>query len=394
MKVALISHEFPPFFFGGVGSYCYDLAHNLAKTGAHVTVFTGRSKEIETEKMNDFLEVIRFPYFDFPPRAVWFQIKNFRLLSKLLNNYDIIHVVDMQSGVLPIYIAKKLKKPVVASIHTVPPIYLLKNSVCSPLRALSWGDIGLAFLEYPIRSFATQFCLVNSTHIISCGLFALEKMKTYLGLDIHKTSVIYNGISLDEIENCLSSFDKKVENGSKIVFVGRLFYLKGLIHLIRALASLKNDLKHFNVEIFGEGPLKSKVEKQVSRLGLNNEVHLRGFLNDRFRLLKEINEARVVVLPSLLEVGPSISALEGMACKKPIIAFDTPFTREFIVNMHNGLLAKPYDVNDFAEKLYSLLTDAKLCTKLGQNAHEYVKQNHNWSTLVKRYIEIYSMVSS
>jgi len=101
----------------------------------------------------------------------------------------------------------------------------------------------------------------------------------------------------------------------------------------------------------------------------------------------------VVALPSLFEVGPSIAALEAMACKKPIVAFDTPFTREFIGSMWDGLLAKPYDVNDFAEKLYLLLTDSKLRNKLGQNAYEYVKQNHNWSTLVKKHIGIYSMVS-
>lgn len=389
LKIALISHEFPPFFFGGVGSYCYDLAYNLAKTGIHVTVFAGKSREIEIEKTNLF-EVIRLPYFDFPPRPVWFQIKNLRLFSKVLNNYDVIHVVDPQSGVLPIHFAKKLKKPVVTSIHTVPPIYLLKKSVYCPLRNLSGGDIGLTFFEYPLRTFADRFCLVNSTHIIFCGLFALEKMRTYLGLDSQKTSVIYNGINVDEIKHYSRT---RTQEFSKIVFVGRLFYLKGLTYLMRALASLKKDLKHFSVEIFGKGPLQRKIEKQIINLGLNNEVHFRGFLSDRLKLLKEIQEANVVVLPSLLEVGPSIGALEAMACKKPIVAFDRPFTREFIVDMQNGLLARPYNVDDFAKKLYLLLRNARLCAKLGQNAYEYVKENHNWSKLVKKYIELYDMIS-
>jgi hypothetical protein len=33
LKVAIISHEYPPFFFGGIGSYCYNLASNLARKG-------------------------------------------------------------------------------------------------------------------------------------------------------------------------------------------------------------------------------------------------------------------------------------------------------------------------------------------------------------------------
>jgi glycosyltransferase involved in cell wall biosynthesis len=394
LKVVLISHEFPPFFFGGVGAHCYNLAYNLAKTGTHVTVLAGGSKEIEIKKMNNRLEVIRLPYFDFPSRPFWFQIRNFQVFSKLLNNYDVIHVVDAQSGVLPIYIAKKLKKPVVTSIHSVPPIFTLKNLVYCPLGDISMGDIGLDFFENPLRTFATKFCLLNSSHVIFCGLYALEKAKTYLGIGIQKPTVIYNGISFGEIKHYLSSYDDNIAEGAKIVFMGRLFYFKGLVHLMRALALLKKDLKQFSVEIFGEGPLQNKIAKLASSLGLNNEVHLRGFLNDRSKLLKEIMEAKVVVLPSLHEVGPSIAALEAMACKKPVLAFDRPFTREFIVSMQNGLLAKPYDVDDFAKKLYLLLTDTELCAKLGQNAHEYVKENHNWSTLIKEYIKIYNMVSS
>ena len=394
MKVVLISHEFPPFFFGGVGSHCYNLAYNLAKKGLHVTVLAGGSKEIEIKRMNNRLEVIRLPYFDFPSRPLWFQIRNFQVFSKLLNNYDVIHVVDAQSGVLPIHIAKKLEKPVVTSIHSVPPIFTLKNLVYCPLRDISLGDIGLDFFENPLRTFATKFCLLNSSHVISCGSYALEKMKTYLGIEIQKTTVIYNGISFGEIKHYLPLYDDNIAECAKIVFMGRLFYFKGVVHLIRALASLKKDLKQFSVEIFGEGPIKNKIVKLASSLGLKNEVHFRGFLNDRSKLLKEILEAKVVVLPSLHEVGPSIAALEAMACKKPVVAFDRPFTREFIVSMQNGLLAKPYDVDDFAKKLYLLLTDTDLCAKLGQSAHEYVKENHNWSTLVKEYIKIYSMVSS
>jgi 1,4-alpha-glucan branching enzyme len=394
LKVCLISHEFPPFFFGGIGSHCYDLAYNLAKMGIHVTVFAGRSKNLQKEKINDLLEVIRLPYVDFPPRAIWFQIRNLQLFSKKLNSYDIIHVVDPESGVLPIYFAKKLKKPVVTSIHSVPPIHLLKYSFYSPLRDLSIGDIGLVLFEYPLRTFALRSCLVNSKHVVCCGSFALEKTKTYLGLDIQKASVIHNGISFDEIERYSSSSSENIGECPKIVFVGRLFHLKGLTYLMRALALLKKKMKHFDVEIFGKGPLQSKMEKQASRLGLKNEVHFRGFLNDRLRFLKEIKKANVVAIPSLLEVGPSIGALEAMACKKPIVAFDKPFMSEFVVNMQNGLLVKPYDVDDFAKKIYLLLTDAKLCAKLGQNAYNYVKKNHNWSKLIMQYVKLYSMLSS
>jgi glycosyltransferase involved in cell wall biosynthesis len=393
LKVALISQEFPPFFFGGVGSYCYNLAHNLAKKGIHVTVFTSGLKEIETNEISKNLNVVRLPNFDFPIRPLWFQIRNYKVFPKMLNDYDVIHIGDVQSGILPTVIAKQLKKPIVTSIHSVPPIYTLKDLFHHSFRDLSLGDIGLDFFENPFRTFAMKFCLQNSTHAIFCGSYALEKTKSHLlDIDIKRTTVIYNGINFDEIEQCLSRSDENPIDDSKIVFVGRLFYLKGIIYLINALEELKKNLKHFSLEIFGTGPLQNKLLKLVSHLGLENEVNFRGFITDHLKLLKEIRSANVVAIPSAHEVGPSIAALEAMACSKPIVAFDKSFTREFIVNMQTGLLVKPYNVSDFAKKLYLLLTNSKLGAELGGKAHKYVREKHNWNTLVNRYIETYDAV--
>jgi glycosyltransferase involved in cell wall biosynthesis len=390
LRVALISHEFPPFFFGGVGSHCRDLAYNLAKMGIHVTVFAGKSDHVQIERISDFLTVIRLPYFDFPPRPVWFQIRNLQLFSRLLKKHDIVHVVDVHSGALPIRIFKKLERPIVTSIHAVPHIYLLKLYAQCPIKDFSIGDLGLAFLEYPYRALDTEYCLANSTHIVSCGSYALEKMRTYLKLNLQKASVIHNGINLEEIDRYLpNGLAAKIP---RIVFVGRLFYLKGITYLINALALLKENLEHFSVEILGDGPMRGKIEKQISSLGLKNEVHLHGFVNDRYKLLAQIKGASAVVLPSLLEVGPSISLLEAMACRKPVIAFDMPFMREFIVNMQNGILAKPYDLDDLAQKMLLALTDQELCEKLGQSAHEYVTENHDWTKLAPKYISLYSMI--
>jgi predicted AlkP superfamily pyrophosphatase or phosphodiesterase len=73
-------------------------------------------------------------------------------------------------------------------------------------------------------------------------------------------------------------------------------------------------------------------------------------------------------------VGPFVSALETMACKKPVVLFDLPFAREFMKDMYNGLMAKPMDVEDLSNKIGLLLSDRKLALKLGQNAFQYVKK--------------------
>jgi len=106
-------------------------------------------------------------------------------------------------------------------------------------------------------------------------------------------------------------------------------------------------------------------------------------------LIAKIKTADVVVLPSTHEVGPFIAALETMACKKPVVAFDMPFTREFIFNMKNGILARVGSVEDLHDKIRLLLSDKKLRHRLGENAYNHVIKEHNWDTAIEKYVRIY-----
>jgi N,N'-diacetylbacillosaminyl-diphospho-undecaprenol alpha-1,3-N-acetylgalactosaminyltransferase len=57
--------------------------------------------------------------------------------------------------------------------------------------------------------------------------------------------------------------------------------------------------------------------------------------------------------------------------------------------MHNGLLARPGDVQDLSSKIRLLLEDEGLRVKIGKNAYEYVKKEHDWNTLAEKYIKLY-----
>jgi glycosyltransferase involved in cell wall biosynthesis len=106
-------------------------------------------------------------------------------------------------------------------------------------------------------------------------------------------------------------------------------------------------------------------------------------------LLSHVSRASVAVFPTFLEVGPFISALEAMACRKPIVVFDLPFNREFIQHMKTGVMAKAGDMEDFISKIAFLLSNEDLRKDIGEAAYTYVRQNHNWKYLVNSYIKIY-----
>ena len=49
--------------------------------------------------------------------------------------------------------------------------------------------------------------------------------------------------------------------------------------------------------------------------------------------------------------------LEALACGRPLVAFDYPFAREYVTDSHSGLLARPGDIDDLAEKIRLLIRE-------------------------------------
>jgi len=386
VRVALITLE-----GGGISSVCYGLAWHLSKKGIPTTVFTETPHtKLEVEELNSHLDVVRFPLPDIPPKPLWFQIRSFRQLSKLLKDYTIIHGVSPDASMLYTFYKRKLNKPFVASIHSIP-LSTARTYVTTPTSC--WSCAGLAYhiLEYPLHEIAIRRCLAISDHIVMCSFTVLNELRAYYkNLPKERISTIYNAVNLNEIESVKIKYCNSGEDSVSIVFAGRLFWLKGAVYLLKAFEVVRRKFKDVHLEIFGKGPEEHRITKFVSEKGLQDCVHVHGRIPHK-DLVAEIKRSELVVVPSLYEAQPMI-ALEAMACKKPLVTFDLPFAREIIKNGHNGLLAQAKDVKDLSDKIQLLLSDKKLRLKLGRNAYDYVKREHNWDIQINKYMKVYRQV--
>ncbi|MHA1989277.1 MAG: glycosyltransferase family 4 protein [Promethearchaeota archaeon] len=383
--VALISNEFPPFMIGGIASNCYDLAYSLSQKKISTTVFCGGPNTKSEYQINDYLKVVRLPYLNVPPNCLYFQLQNFKVLSKELNKFSVVHTVNPLLSFIGTYSQRTLRKPFITSIHECM-FNDMRTFVNSPISEWTLGDFGGAVLSYPFIEYLINKSIKNADHVIVHGYSTFNDMKiNYRNLDIKKISIIHNGINFEKfnfIENNIT------QNRLSIIFHGRLVSRKGILYLIKSISMLTKEFPDLTLNIFGRGPLENKIKSLISQYDLKNNVYLRGFVpyND---LLRYIKEAEIVALPSLYEVGPFISALEAMAFKKPLVVFDINFNREFIFDMYNGSIARAEDVNSLSEKIRLLLLDKELRIKIGQNAYKYAKKKHNWKILVNKYIKIY-----
>jgi glycosyltransferase involved in cell wall biosynthesis len=391
LKIALISEEFPPHIHGGTGTFCYSLATWLSNRKIDTTVFTGRSKTIERQRLNDHLEVIRLPIFDLPPRYFWFQLQNLSTLLRSLERFSVLHSITPEISPLCVFLKNRLNKPLITSYHGYTS-YEMKAFIDSPFLQSSLSDFGFNVLEYPLYDAANRLSLAKSDRIICCSYTILNELKTiYKRLDLNKASVIYNGIDMNEFQKVRIE-NKEIIQKPTLLFFGRWFWSKGIPYLLEAFTSLSKMYPELQLEICGKGPMEDKIKQSISDSGLQDNVHLLGHVS-RKTLLESMAKADVIVLPSLREAQP-ISVLEAMASRKPVVVFDLPFAKEYIKDSYNGLLAKPKDAVDLANKISALLSDSQLRKSLSTNAFNHVVDQHNWNKLIDDYISVYDQVSS
>jgi len=172
MKVALISHSFPPHMTGGIGSYTFSLAEALSKKGIDVTVFCGG--HVKKEPASKF-KIKRIPMLNLPPRAVWFQLQNHKRLSKELKNFDIIHGQNTSSSFY-VMMKKKVEKPWIVTFHDCPSRGL-KAFFDSPSSSMNLGDFFFNVIEYPLYKKMYSMDLKHSDKIISVGRYLLLDLK-------------------------------------------------------------------------------------------------------------------------------------------------------------------------------------------------------------------------
>lgn len=91
-------------------------------------------------------------------------------------------------------------------------------------------------------------------------------------------------IPVDYIYNFLDKKKTSQKNDhiqNKIIFMGRLAPEKQLFKMLQIAKELKNIYPHFQLDIYGDGPLKENLEKEVKKLDLSHEVTLKGYTKDK-----------------------------------------------------------------------------------------------------------------
>jgi glycosyltransferase involved in cell wall biosynthesis len=211
-----------------------------------------------------------------------------------------------------------------------------------------------------------------------------------------KVEIVSAGVDLDVFKPLDGDEVRRkygLESRKIIVYVGSLSAWHGAEDLIDVAAKLDEDVKFLMV-----GKNLEMLEEKANEKGVSYKFIFTGFVEHE-EVPRYIAAADVAVAPfnpkgfkEMEKYGfyfSPIKVLEYMACGVPIVASDVELVRDIINGNNCGLLAKPGNANDFAEKIKILLNNKKLSKMYGNNGRETVKK-YSWDIVVDKILDFYN----
>ncbi len=148
-----------------------------------------------------------------------------------------------------------------------------------------------------------------------------------------------------------------------MIFVGRLEERKGINYLIDAVPKVVSQFKDVEFVIIGDdtdtGAGHTSVLATLKESLKNSACESYVTFIDRVSLPELPNyyrSADISVVPSVYDNSP-YTALEAMACGRPVIGTSGGGTKEYIIDGQSGLIIEPRDSAAIAAALLALLTD-------------------------------------
>lgn len=167
--------------------------------------------------------------------------------------------------------------------------------------------------------------------------------------------------------------------------VGRLVRQKGFDLLIAAFARIADRHPSWRLKIWGDGPERPALERQVAETGLGNRIELAGVTAQPGGWIEDVD---LFVLSSRYEGFPNVLG-EAMAAGLPVVAFDCPSGPRDIIR-EGGLLVAAEDIGALSDALDRAIKDGGLRRTLGNAARSDIARYSpeivldEWTRLLKK----------
>ena len=350
---------------GGAERVLVSLANAFAEKGIKVYFLTFDSNS-NFYHLNDNVNLIRLQTdtdgWSFKKKlllGIFLESKRFLSIRKIMKKHhpDVVLSFMFMTNIIGIMASKSLKIPFVISERNDPSHYSI------------------------IKRLVMRFFYAKADGFI-CQSERMRKdsEKRYR---IQNVEVIPNPLTKNQIGRYFKNKNKY------IISVGRLIPQKNHELLIKAFAFIADLFPEYNLYIYGDGPLRGKLEELVSTENMSRRIFLPGIESN---VMVKHSDASLFVMSSNFEGYPNALA-EAMASGIPVICtdFDSGSARDLINNKKNGLLIPCNDFNFLVRALKYALTHEDKMREMSLEALS-LYDNTNIDTVSNTWLEYFERI--
>ncbi|MCW4005083.1 MAG: glycosyltransferase family 4 protein [Candidatus Bathyarchaeota archaeon] len=389
LSLAVFNTQPPHLYLGGVERRILETAKHLAASEVDVKVYSATKAGFHQTTTVEGATIIPCNSTDknFPLDNYTFN----RTLAKMAKSIDAdvyeVHAVSGY-GFQRALNKRGLRKAVVHTVHGVLADEYIQAKRRGNMSAR--GNVANFFMHRLGQN--EKESAQNATLIVTISNYSKQKIVEHYGVNPEKIRLVPNGVDPKRfnpngaLSKTLCSY-KTNKGRPTVLFVGRLIPRKGLTYLIQAAQQIVKEHKTVLFAIAGDGPLKSSLNMQVQKLGLEENFAFLGDVSEE-ELAGVYRGADVFVLPSIQE-GQGIALLEAQASGKPVVAFNVSGIAEAVRNNETGLLVEAADSEALAEAVSKLLSDTALREKMGAMGRRFVEKELTWTVCAQKMLQVY-----
>ncbi|MEA2575704.1 MAG: hypothetical protein QOH93_3002 [Chloroflexia bacterium] len=364
--------------WGGVETFVWEVAAQMASRGHKVTVFGGRGRG-ERRRIPG-VRVRLYPYID---RDTW---RKLPLLSRQYGLTKLLERLSMAPFALPALLRGGFDIVHIQKPYDLPVGALAKLSGSK----LLFGCHGKDF--WPGDRLFVRFA--NGS--VSASRFNAEQVRERYGLD---PVVVYNGVDLERFTpeghsdpQVLAKYSLKpsTPEDPAILYAGRLVRWKGVEYLIKAMTEIVPE--NTVLWVAGEGDYQPVLEQMARELGVEDRVRFLGRLGQD-DLAALYRNCAMLVATSFVNETFGMALCEAMSCGTPVVASDFGGFREVVVEGVTGFRVSPQDPRDLAAKITALLASPQLRDRMGQAGRQRVLELFSWKAVGDRLEEVYTCLA-
>ncbi|HTU91283.1 MAG TPA: glycosyltransferase [Gemmataceae bacterium] len=214
------------------------------------------------------------------------------------------------------------------------------------------------------------------------------------GVRAERIRVIYNAIDPTRFHESDTRYRAKLlryfrQPRTHIVgAAGRLSPEKGFKVLVRAAELVLREQPSVGFLLFGEGPERASLQKQINAAGLGQSFILASFRADLDRFLPHFD---LLALPSYTEGMPNV-VLEAFAAGVPVVATAVGGTPEIVEDDVSGYLVSAGDAETMAERICQALDNADELPDMGRRGRLCVQEKFGFATQAESYRALFEQL--